>query len=225
MSKSKSTALVPTSGAAATQLAFDLGARLESTGLELTNLDLTYEEWENIGRCIGFVGNAWQWWVGDWINFGDKLFGEDAAQAIDDRQTRYDVARRITGGIPQNTLSNIASICSRVAKSRRRPELTFYQHEPVAALDPEEQTQWLDRAIAEQWSREDLRSAIRDAGAPADPPSNDPPAAPGGVSVSERIEQAARMVWSQAQRASDKTGFFVPPEPMRQLGAALGESD
>lgn len=221
----KGTALVPTNGASATQLAFDLGARLEPTGMELTNPDLTYDDWENIGRCIGFVGNAWQWWVGDWINFGDKLFGEEAAAAIDDRATRYDVARRVTGGIPVGTLTNIASICARIAKSRRRPELTIYQHEPVAALEPDDQTMWLTKAVDEQWSRDDLRAALREAAGDGKKTADPPPSPPGGISISEQIEHAARLVWAQAQRATDHPGFYlVAGEPMAQLGAALGES-
>lgn len=223
--KMSSQALVPTDAAAAMQLAFVLGARLNATGLELTNPELDYEGWENIGRAVSFVGTAWQWWIGDWVNLGEELFGEEAAQAVEhNTSARYSKAEAITG-VDHGRMMNIASVCRKIARSRRRSELSFSHHEAVSALEPEEQTEWLSRCIEEEWTREELRQAIRDTKNPPEPEDDDGGAGGDGANratVSERIEEAARLVFHQAQSTSDGT-YLVPPEPMKQLAAALGE--
>lgn len=224
---STTTALVPTNGAAATKLAFDLGAELTPVSLKLNDPNLTFTDWENIGRCIGFVGNAWQWWVGDWLNHGEGLFGEESAQAVDTNESRYDIAKRITP-VDQGRLQNIRSVCGRVAASRRRVELTFSHHEEVAALDPDEQNVWLARAVTSAWTRAELRQAIRDE---KNPPEPDPEPEPGngggdgddGPTRAEQLLKAAQLVYQQAQSTSDGA-YLVPKSAMAQLAAALGEN-
>jgi hypothetical protein len=218
-------ALVPKTGPAAMQLALELGAVTTATSLDITNPDLTYEAWESIGRTIGFVGSAWQWWVGDWLNFGEELYGEEHAQAIEaTTQERYSMAERITG-VEHGTMMNIRSICGKIARSRRVEGLPFWVHAEVAALEPEEQTEWLVRAHEEGWNRDALRQAIKDKKHPPEPGSDNDDAGDGngdGMTVGERIEQAARLVWHQAQSTTDGS-YLIPPEPMAQLAAALGE--
>lgn len=218
--------VTPTDGFNAAQLAFGLGADLTPVSLTLNNPSISYIDWENIGRCIGFVGNAWQWWVGDWLNFGEMKFGEESAQAVDTQESRYDIAKRITP-VDQGRLQNIRSVCGRVAASRRRVELTFSHHEEVAALDPEEQVVWLQRAVTNQLTRAELRQAIRDEKNPPEPdPDPVPPANGGddgdGPTRTEQLLKAAQLVYQQAQSTSDGA-YLVPQSAMAQLAAALGE--
>lgn len=193
-------------------------------GLQLTDPDMDYDAWEQLGRGLGNVRRWTSWAIGDWYNFGEALYGQEASQATEGtREERMDVLTRVTGLAPA-TLANYASICSRIPMSRRRVDLDFGVHEPVAALEPDEQTYWLQQAVDEGWGRDELRRAIRDA---LNPPSDEPQVVPAdpaadGLTVGERIEAAARLVYHQAQRASDGT-VIVPPEPFAQLGAALGE--
>ncbi|MFL5313066.1 MAG: hypothetical protein ACJ79H_21750 [Myxococcales bacterium] len=196
---------------------------LGPTSMELDE-KIHIEVWLELMRRLGNIDRASRWWIGDGMNHGEELFGEEFAQAADDPASRYDMVQRVTGLDP-GTLANIRSVCGRVARSRRREELGFWIHAEVAPLEPDEQSKWLQRAIDENLTRDELRRAIREAagdGGGAGSAPEPPPAE--GVPISERIEQAARLVWSQAQRATDKTGYFVPPEPMAQLGSALGEA-
>lgn len=219
-----STDLVVRDGAQALQLALELGATLEPTGLTLSGPELTYENWEQLGRAIDIFGNAWQWWVGDWLNFGEALFGEDSAQAVDgDPQSRYDVAHRVTS-LEVGSLMNIRSVCAKVAKSRRRGELRYSHHVVVASLEPDEQTEWLQRAITNGWTRDELRSELKAALDPPADPAPEPGAGGDNKTPSERIEEAARLVYRQAQPAGDGE-YRVSAEAMVQLGAALGEGE
>lgn len=220
-------ALVPTNGPAALALAAELGATLTAVSLEVTDPNLPFQSWENLGRCISFAGNAWQWWVGDWIRIGETLYGEDAAQAVDDSASRYDVMRRVTG-VEQQTLLNVASVARKVAPFVRRPELRFSHHAVVAPFEEEDQVLWLHRAVDNQWTVAELRQAIRDEKSP--PPPEDegetqisPSGGTDTLTLAERLEEVARLIWNQAQPTTHGT-YEVPAPAMSQLAEVLGEA-
>ena len=111
--------------------------------------DLTYEEWEDIGRTLDAVEAASQWWRGDWLNYGERKYGEKYAQAIE-----------VTGKSPQG-LMNAAWVAGKFETSRRRETLSWSHHAEVAALDHDIQDQLLDQAESEEWTRNVLRDAVR----------------------------------------------------------------
>ncbi len=124
-------------------------------GLGLTKVgwvpegEIEYPEWIEAGRYLGALGRGHQWWIGDWIRFGTKQWGEKYAEAA--RLTGYD----------RGSLRNLAWVASQFDPSRRRDKLTWTHHLEVAPLKPDEQDQWLDRAIKEKLSAADLRIELR----------------------------------------------------------------
>lgn len=211
----------------AIQLMLDLekSGALDEVSLTLTDPDMRYDTWEALGRFLGSLDRRARWYIGDWLVFGEALFGEAASQGVEATQKeRYSEAERVTG-LDHGTLLNIRSICAKVAKSRRRPELGFWIHAEVAPLEPAEQIEWLDKAVAEGWTRNQLREAIRESLNPtppaADPADDGEPGEP-GLTLTERIEAAARQILTQAQPTRDHN-FIVPEEPIVQLREALGE--
>lgn len=221
-----STALVPVEDVGLVQLVLDLekGGALTKVSLDLTDTKMPIDRWLALGRFLGDIDGSTRWWIGDWLIFGEGIYGEESAQGVDDIHGRYDEAQRITG-LDHGTLMNIRSICARIPRERRRPEVKFWIHAEVAALEPNEQKAWLTKAIKNGWNRAQLREAIREAkgGDPADPnPGNGGGAS--RLSQSEQLHAAAHLVWVQAQKATDGS-FVVPPEPMAQLAAALGEGE
>lgn len=92
-------------------------------------------EWAGVGVSIGAVGRASMWWIGDWINHGERLFGERYAQFLDDT------------GYASQTLLNAARVARLVAPDRRREELDWSHHEVVCGLPPETQSQLLRDAV------------------------------------------------------------------------------
>lgn len=206
------------------QLLLDLEAAgaLDEVSLVITS-PIEYERWESLGTFLGSLDRRTRWYLGDWLIYGEAEYGEEAAQAVDDPKTRYDVARRVTG-LDSGTLQNIRSICEKVPRERRRAELGFWIHAEVAPLEPQEQIDWLQKAIDEGWGRTELRAAIK---AEKNPPADEPPDGGGDgsgehLTIAERIEQAARLVYHQGQRTDDGSAI-VPAEPWAQLTAALGE--
>lgn len=117
------------------------------TGL-IFNSAITYNEWEWVGSQLQTVEGAIHWWIGDWLNYGEKSYGETYAQAID--ETGYDYS----------TLRHDKWVADRIELCRRRHNLTWSHHAEVASLDSNDQDMLLDKAEKKEWSREKLRSEV-----------------------------------------------------------------
>jgi hypothetical protein len=110
---------------------------------------LNLREWLNYGRHLGALGRGVAWWIGDWLRYGSTVYGE-----------RYARAARITGYDAQS-LMNMSYVASRFEPSRRRPGLSWSHHAELAALAPDEQEHWLDRAEQHRMSVHALRLEVR----------------------------------------------------------------
>jgi hypothetical protein len=113
------------------------------------NGELDLETWARVGARLASQSRAADWWVGDWIRYGNARFGEKYARA--EKLTRYD----------RQTLMNKAYVAARFEISRRRETLSWSHHADLAALTTEEQEHWLDVAEQERLSVRCLRSELR----------------------------------------------------------------
>jgi hypothetical protein len=111
--------------------------------------DLALGEWLESGRKLGLLGRNVPWWIGDWLRYGNHVYGE-----------RYVRAARVTGYDVQ-TLMNMVYVASHFPPIRRRGKLSWSHHAEVAALEEAKQDEWLDRAEAERLSVRCLRQEIR----------------------------------------------------------------
>jgi hypothetical protein len=111
--------------------------------------ELELPAWTEAGRRLGSIGRGIGWWIGDWLFYGNRRFGE-----------RYARAKQITGYDVQ-TLMNMTYVASRFEPQRRREALSFSHHAELAALDPASQDRWLERAEAERLSVRCLREELR----------------------------------------------------------------
>jgi hypothetical protein len=112
---------------------------------------MEYHDWVLEGRRIGAMGRGSPWWVGDWILYGTVRWGERYSEAV--KITGYDV----------KSLRNMRYVASRFDLSLRRDVLSWSHHALLAALEIEERTDWLDRAVSDKLSVEDLRVELRSA--------------------------------------------------------------
>lgn len=115
-----------------------------ATGLKL-DPDMSYQNWEGIGRYLQVMSRSVQWWIGDWLVFGEHVFGHKYAQAID-----------LTGKDEQ-TLKNYHFVAAAIEQSRRRDSLTFTHHAEVAGLPPKIQDELLELAVSEKLRASHLR--------------------------------------------------------------------
>ncbi len=111
--------------------------------------DIGLDEWSAFGRRFGEIGRCSQWWLGDWIRYGNAKFGE-----------RYSRAAKLTGYDVQS-LMNMVYVASRFAIYRRRENLSWSHHATVASFDLSSQEYWLGRAVVDKLSVADLRVESR----------------------------------------------------------------
>ena len=159
--------------------------------------DMSYERYEALGFALAQAHNRIGWWIADWINFGERVYGEMYAQAIEVTGMRY------------ATLMTYASVARRVPVERRRPELKFGHHAEVASLEPKEQSEWLEQAVVNDWKRDDLRHRLRP-----------PKVLPHAVEAAD-LEVAARGIVEGARQMGD--GFYVTRDSFLRLCYALGD--
>ncbi len=114
--------------------------------------DLKQAEWFAAGRKLGVIGRCSQWWIGDWIRYGNSRWGEKYAEAA--RVTGYDVA----------SLRNMAWVAAQFDSSLRSDKLSWSHHVLLAPLTADEQPVWIERAISERLSVADLRLELRASG-------------------------------------------------------------
>ncbi len=94
------------------------------------------------------VYKSMPWVIGDLLNLGEEVFGEDAPQAWD-----FDAWA-------DKTCANYKSTAKRVPLQRRRADLPFTTHEVVAALPANEQRKWLKLCALNGWTRDQLRDEL-----------------------------------------------------------------
>ncbi len=129
------------------QALLNLDAKITSTSLRLPP-GIKFGEWDKIGKHLKTVGTAVQFWIGDWLNYGEAEFGEMYSQALD--ATGYDI----------KTLQNMKYVAVKVDSSRRREDVDWSSHAEVAGLDGDQQDKVLEKAAKEGLSKLGVRTEV-----------------------------------------------------------------
>lgn len=85
------------------------------------------------------------WGIGDWLNYGERSYGEMYAQAVG------------ATGYENGTLRTAKWVAGAYELSMRMDNLSWAHHQIVAALPIEERTAILDQTEREGWSCAELR--------------------------------------------------------------------
>jgi len=134
---------------------------LHKLGLRLKP-GLEFDEWLRLGGQIAGFDRAASWALGDWFFYGEWEYG-----------SKYELGVKITG-LSKQSLSDLKYVAGRFEEGRRRDNVSLSHHREVAPKPPEEQDRWLNLAIENDWTRDELRRAIsadRQVTPPADPPA------------------------------------------------------
>lgn len=107
--------------------------RLMANGIEVKSKP-TFEEWEACGKFIKQAEGAVHWWIGDWLNLGEKIYGETYTQA--ESATGYET----------QTLMNDKWVASKFEISLRKENVSWQHHHLVAAVEPRQRAELLDKA-------------------------------------------------------------------------------
>lgn len=124
------------------------GCKLTEKGA-IFNKDLSFEEWQAIGGTLRYLEKSVLFWIGDWINYGEKNYGQKYTQALE--STGYELA----------TLQDAAYVTSKVETSLRNEHLGFSHHKAVAPLSKDDQERFLSKAQHEDLNYRELRIEIQ----------------------------------------------------------------
>lgn len=113
--------------------------RLTKHGLHPVNTP-TFADWQQCGTFLKEAEQSVQFWIGDWLNYGERAWGKKYEEAI--AQTALDY----------QTLRDYKWVSSHVDSSLRKDNLSFHHHKQVASLAPEQQAHFLEKAANEGWS-------------------------------------------------------------------------
>lgn len=125
-----------------------LPGTLTRAGWELPD-GLPEDVWQQAGEALKTIEGSVMWWLGDWLNYGERVYGETYSQALDATDYSY------------GTLSTAKWVAKKVEFSRRIENLSWSHHQQVANLVPEAQAQWLERAAGDGLTVAELRAAVQ----------------------------------------------------------------
>ena len=115
--------------------------------------------WIEDGRAVGdecreaadrTSSSAWK--LGDWSNAHERSYG-DLRLAVEEGGI----------GVAYDYVKLCGHVARRIEPERRRPALTFGHHQAVAGLDEETADRLLAEAELKNWSRDEMRLAVREA--------------------------------------------------------------
>ncbi|QDS98741.1 hypothetical protein [Adhaeretor mobilis] len=106
------------------------------------------EEWRGPLQFALWCQRASPWWIGDMINAGEDMFGEEFGEVCGDT-------------LSTEMVSRYASIARRVPPENRRPNLSWSAHATVARLPSAQQRRMLAEAEKRGLNSEELRKRVQ----------------------------------------------------------------
>jgi hypothetical protein len=105
-------------------------------------------DWQGPLQFALWCQRASPWWIGDMINRGEDLYGEEFGEVCGET-------------LSTEMVSRYASVARRVPAQNRRPALSWSAHAAVARLVHSEQRRLLAEAERQGWNSEELRKQVQ----------------------------------------------------------------
>jgi len=161
---------------------------------------MPFDSWKALGARIKVRSDPSSWWLGDWLVFGRRQYGD-----------RHKEALEVTG-LDSQTLDTFAAVATRFEPARRRENLSFQHHADVHAMSDAAQDHWLNLAVRNDWPKAELRIRIRDAARTASSPQDGRL-----LKLSLKVEPGAERAW---RAAAARSGLRLKDWVVEVLNAA-----
>ena len=121
---------------------------ISPVGMQISS-ELSFEEWSELATSIGQAARSIGFIIGDWLVYGQSLFGTEgfAEKRVD--AASYQLAINATG-LDLSTLQNYAYVSRNIPFSLRTERLSWEHHRLVAKLPEAEQQEWIEACLAEE---------------------------------------------------------------------------
>ncbi|MEE9601904.1 MAG: hypothetical protein V3V75_01260 [Thermoguttaceae bacterium] len=106
-------------------------------------------EWQGPLQFALWCQRASPWWIGDMINAGEDLYGEEFGEVCGDT-------------LSTEMVSRYASVARRVPAQNRRPALSWSAHAAVARLPHAQQRRLLAEAERQGLNSDELRKKVQE---------------------------------------------------------------
>ncbi|MCF7675127.1 MAG: hypothetical protein K9N23_13765 [Akkermansiaceae bacterium] len=113
------------------------------------NGNLSIEEWQELATSIGELATSIAFIVGDWLVYGQGLFGKDGYPDKKVDHPSYQLALKATG-LDLSTLQNYAYVSRSVPYSLRSERLSWEHHRLLAKLPDADMQGWIKTCEAEE---------------------------------------------------------------------------
>jgi hypothetical protein len=123
-------------------------ATISPVGLRITS-ELSFEEWSELATAIGQAARSIAFIVGDWLVYGQSLFGTDGFPDKRVDSASYQLAIAATG-LDLSTLQNYAYVARSIPYSLRTERLSWEHHRLVAKLPDDGKRDWIEACVAEE---------------------------------------------------------------------------
>ena len=117
-------------------------------GMQITR-ELTFNEWSELAAHIGRAARSVAFIVGDWLVYGQSLFGTEGDPDKQVDHASYELAIAATG-LDRSTLQNYAYVSRSIPYSLRSERLSWEHHRVLAKLPPADIKDWIDACVAEE---------------------------------------------------------------------------
>jgi len=118
----------------------------------------SFDDWKELGPFLSRIQRTSLLWLGDWLNFGERRWGERYAQALGETDFNYQTLRDAKW-VALKTAQIRGAVPSRL--SSREDEHSFAKYKAIAPLDPASQKAWLHYADSENLSSRQLSKHIQ----------------------------------------------------------------
>jgi hypothetical protein len=123
---------------------------MEDTGMVFSDDQMSYDEWASVGKHLQKAAGSINWWLGDWLAFGESHYGESYTQAVE------------TTGLTAGHLSVCKWVSQRYQPYERNKFVSWSHHRIVAHLEnPDIRDQFLQKAALEKWSAATLTKEVK----------------------------------------------------------------
>jgi hypothetical protein len=122
--------------------------RISPIGMQVTG-ELTFDEWRDLAGSIGMAARSVAFIIGDWLVYGQGLFGTDGFPEKRVDPASYKLALETTG-LDLSTLQGYAYVSRSVPYSLRSERLSWEHHRILAKLPDDTQRDWIQKCEAEE---------------------------------------------------------------------------
>ena len=111
--------------------------------------NLSVEEWQDLAFSIGELATSIAFIVGDWLVYGQSLFGTDGYPDKKVDHPSYQLAIKATG-LDLSTLQNYAYVSRNIPHSVRSEQLSWEHHRLLAKLPDADMQNWIRKCEGEE---------------------------------------------------------------------------